>query len=88
MALTRIGKPSNEGKRKKKEVKKLTYIVKMTHNATITLPIFCLKSTYSRGEMKAQNRITGITIRDTVRNIDLTSGPNTSLPLRQNVCNM
>ena len=37
-------------------------------------------------ETNAQNRTTGVTIRNSVRIMDLTSGPNISLPPRQNLC--
>lgn len=66
--------------------KELTYTAKATPPTTTREPIWWWNSTIRLRETKARKRIVGTTIINSVKNMDLMSGPNTSLPPRQNFC--
>lgn len=57
-----------------------------TTNTIMQTPKCLLKSAISFLATNAQKINTGVTIRNTVRNNDLTSGPNIILPCRKNIC--
>lgn len=83
-----ISKGEQLEKHGKKEEEQLTYRHKRMQIMTIRFPKSWLNSFLRLWHTKTQNRVTGVRIRDSVRNIDRTSGPNASLPPKQNFCNI
>lgn len=66
----------------------LTYAAKTMGIVVMRFPTLLLNSLTSLCETNTANRSIGITIRNIVITIDLTSGPNISLPPRKNLCMM
>jgi len=61
-------------------------MVNTTATATIETPQLSEKSSISFLATKMQKIVTGTAMRQMVSASDLTSGPNTNLPWRKNIC--